>query len=311
MACARLRFLAVSCFPVAAAAACTSSESIGTDRSGDTGLAGYCRSTTCPVPNGYPTADGQCEPPDWSDSTACRSVPESNAPLWWRTACVGYDLSAAASRGTPYADFSQAASGAFSAWVSATCPSATPASRVSIDLRDLGPVSCAKATYDKTGPNQNVIVFHDDAWPYEAADIAATRTPKSLTIALTTVSFDTETGEILDADIELNSADYAFTTPSSPAGATGFDLQSVLTHETGHFLGLAHSPLARAVMNASGDTDAVGTKRALTLEDVRGICAIYPADGTRAVSTLVDPSGSTVEGTCDPTPKGGFSTTCD
>lgn len=293
--------------------ACSKGEAIGVDQSSDTGASGYCRTTTCPFPKGYPTAEGQCEPANWSDSDTCRQAGESNAPLWWRTACVGYDLNAAAGSGLSYADFSAAADGAFSAWTNATCPSTTSDTRVSIDVRDLGPVTCAKAEYDETGPNQNVIVFHDDAWPYEAADVAATDTPKSLTIALTTVSYDKETGELLDADIELNSADYTFTTSAAATGELGesFDLQSVLTHETGHFLGLAHSPLTRAVMNASGDTDSGGTKRALALEDVLGICSIYTASGERNVSTLAASSGTLAEGSCDPTPHGGFSSTCN
>ena len=295
-----------------AACASRAPEAIGIDRSLDTGSAGYCRTTTCAPPAGYPTSDGACEPPDWSDSDTCRKAPASNAPLWWRSACVGYDLSAAASKDASYADSSAAAEGAFQAWTNASCPSAGSASRVSIDVRDLGAVSCAKAGYDSNGPNQNLIVFHDDVWPYETRDRAAAHSPKSLTIALTTVTYDPESGEIFDADIELNSADYTFTTTAGDTDPLdGFDLQSVLTHETGHFLGLAHSPLERAVMNASGDSDTGAAKRALALEDVRGICSIYPADGTRAVSSLVASSESVAEGACDPTPRHGFTSACD
>jgi hypothetical protein len=63
-------------------------------------------------------------------------------------------------------------------------------------------------------------------------------------------------------------------------------------------------------MNASGDSDTSSPKRALRLEDTRAICAVYPADGTRAVSVLVSSTGSTPAGACDPTPRHGFSATC-
>jgi hypothetical protein len=303
---------------ILATAACSSSpdaEQIGIDHSPDTGSAGYCRTTTCTPPQGYPIPNGACQPPDWSDSDACVNVQKaSNAPLWWRTSCVGYDLNEAASTSVSLDAFTAAASSAFEAWATASCPTnGSGTSRVDIDVRDLGPVSCALATYDKTGgPNQNVIVFHDDAWPYEAADRAKSHTKVSQTVALTTVTFEPNTGEIFDADIELNSADYKFGVPDStsttlPSGV--FDLQSVLTHETGHFLGLGHSPLLDAVMNPSGDSDQGGMKRALRAEDVAGICSIYPS-GARRVSTLVDPSGEIPAGDCDPTPRHGFSRTC-
>ena len=295
-------------------AACSQAapESLGIDRSSDTGSLGYCRTTTCSPPAEYPLADGACAPPDWTGSATCREQNESGAPLWWRSSCVGYDLNEAASRRVTYDQLSQATAAAFSAWTEATCPAKGESSRASIDVRDLGPVPCARATYDRTGgPNQNVIVFHDDAWPYEARDRAASGQPRSPVIALTTVTYDPESGEIYDADVELNSADYAIApiVPGSPPTGA-FDLQAILTHELGHFLGLAHSPLADAVMNASGDSDTSTPKRSLRLEDIRGICAIYPADATRDVSTLVDPSGAVSAGACDPTPRHGFTATC-
>jgi hypothetical protein len=299
---------------VCAAAACSSSqgEHTGTDHSPDTGRAGFCRATTCPTPSEYPTVDGQCEPDNWGDSPFCVGKKASNAPVWWRTACVGYDLQQDASRHVSYDAFATAASNAFGRWTGASCPSMGGPSRASIDVRDLGPVPCARATYDPTGPNQNVVVFHDDTWPYEQKDMASTGSPKSLTVALTTITFDPETGELFDADIELNSADYNILplTDSAPPAEETFDLESVLAHETGHFFGMAHSPLSRAVMYADGDTSSGTSKRFLTAEDVDGICAIYPPNGTRSVSILAVPSQAVIEGSCDPTPRHGFAADC-
>jgi hypothetical protein len=312
---ARTTLAAASLVSAALAFGCGSStgESIGIDHSANTGGNGYCRTTTCPVDGNYPTADGRCEPDDWSESAKCRNLPASNAPLFWRTSCVGYDLNELASRHVSYDDVSIAVRGAFEAWLSASCPSdGTGPSHPSIDVRDLGAVSCAAHTYDAIGPNQNVIVFHDDTWPYEAADKKASGAPKSLTIAATRVTYNADSGEIYDADVELNSADYVLVPldGTSPVGSDTFDLQTILTHELGHFLGLAHAPSPSAVMYASGDSTGSTSKRELAAEDVRGICAIYPPDHTRSVSTLVDPSGRIAAGACDPTPRHGFSRTC-
>jgi hypothetical protein len=242
---------------------------------------------------------GVCEPAGWALSSTCKDK-ASDAPVWWRTACIGYDLNQNASHYVPYDVASQAVADAFGVWRQAGC-SADGSMHPSFDVRDLGPIPCASAFYDMNGgPNQNVIVFHDDVWPNDA-----------LAIALTTVTSNIETGEIYDADIELNTADYMIMQlPPGAPSAGEFDLQSVLTHEIGHFLGLAHSPLADAVMYATGDSAGGTMKRALAAEDELGICAIYPSNGTRSVSMLVDPSGSTAEGACDPTPHHGFSATC-
>lgn len=129
------------------------------------------------------------------------------------------------------------------------------------------------------------------------------------TIAITTVTHDPKSGRIRDADIEL--ADWTglgsslgstqppegwyFTcgTYASPCGTYGqdncsyIDLQSNVTHEVGHFIGLAHpcelgdagcnaqSPFRDFVMFPSA-TLADFDKRALHPDDQAGLCAIYP-----------------------------------
>src|SRR3954447_21453238 len=65
-------------------------ENLGVDHSLDTGNSGYCRTTTCQPPAEYPLGS-QCEPLGWSDSETCRKKKNaSNAPVWWRSACIGY-----------------------------------------------------------------------------------------------------------------------------------------------------------------------------------------------------------------------------
>ncbi|MBS2031213.1 MAG: matrixin family metalloprotease [Deltaproteobacteria bacterium] len=108
-------------------------------------------------------------------------------------------------------------------------------------------------------------------------------------IALTTTTYNFETGEIFDADIELNEAEFPFTTAdpypdggdvcgtlgANPLSCVGTDLRNTVTHESGHMLGLGHSADVHATMFASANTGET-SKRDLADDDIAGICAIYP-----------------------------------
>ncbi len=62
--------------------------------------------------------------------------------------------------------------------------------------------------------------------------------PGSGLVAITPVDFNTLTGQIIDADVLFNAKDHNFST-SFEAGR--FDIQSIATHEVGHFMGFDHS----------------------------------------------------------------------
>ena len=64
----------------------------------------------------------------------------------------------------------------------------------------------------------------------------------------------------------------------------GIDLQTVVTHEVGHFIGLAHGREPNTIMAAhlcdSGDRcarDRVSSRR-LAVDDIAAVCALYPPD---------------------------------
>jgi hypothetical protein len=243
----------------------------------------YCRTTTVAVPADYSPRGGEC----WTQGVS----------LWWRSACVGFSLQRDGSTQVPLETATRGVEQAFRRWASATC--GADGARVSIDFRNLGPVECGNVQYKPYG-NTNVIVFRDDAWPHPGA---------KNTLALTTVTFDPQTGEIYDADIEINTSDQTVTV-TDPVPPNGYDYLSIVTHEAGHFLGLAHSAQEDATMYARylpGRTNM----RDLAKDDAEGACAIYPPDGTRNVDPSVDPSGVIQGGRCDATPRRGFLPTCD
>ena len=228
----------------------------------------YCRTASC---EGGVTG-ARCLP---AQPTDC------GVELHWPSPCVSFDLqqdaSAHVSLDAATAVFHQA----FATWTAADCASS---GSPRISLVDMGPVACAKHEYSQTQGNANIIMFRDAAWTHGGT---------GSTLALTTVTFNLDTGEIYDADMELNSAQADFTTGDTNVQ---FDLLSVATHECGHFLGLSHSPLPEATMYADYKPHSTSL-RLLDQDDVSAICATYPP-------------GDAIPASCDATPRHGFSSTC-
>ena len=115
--------------------------------------------------------------------------------------------------------------------------------------------------------NANVIVFRNNEWSHEVG-----------VLALTSVTFKPSTGEILDADIELNGRDFRFTTTSNEF-LVQIDVANTATHEVGHFLGLDHSAVSESTMFATAPTGEI-IKRDLSQDDTDGVCNIYPVEFT-------------------------------
>jgi hypothetical protein len=125
-------------------------------------------------------------------------------------------------------------------------------------------------------------------------------------IALTTTSFNAKTGEIVDADIEMNGAQFVFSTVDAPFCSTPFprpancvatDVRNVMTHEVGHLLGLDHSPYPSATMYWQADNLELN-KRSLDSDDILGICFLFPPGKTASQCSQSERSGRQVIGGC-------------
>lgn len=121
--------------------------------------------------------------------------------------------------------------------------------------------------YLNPSTNRNMIFFRDSKWPYPLT------APTSDLLGTTTLTYNNITGEILDADIEFNTADYSFSTGDQNIA---WDLMNTAVHEVGHFLGFADSKTEGAAMfgtTARGET----TKRTLSCDDAAILWYRYPA----------------------------------
>jgi len=220
----------------------------------------YCRSTTCV---------GDCN----RDAEGCK---QDGLPLYWPGYCVGFSLQGDGSVNMPFETFEKVAARSMVAWSEVPC---SEGNATIAFVRD-DDTFCTEAEYVPGGPNANMIMFQDTRWAYTSQDN---------TLAKTTVTYDKDTGEILDADIELNHAYNNFTTIDPGEGEVAYDLQSILTHEVGHFIGLDHTP-ANATMNA-GYTEGTTGQRILASDDEEAACAAYPPERNVA---------------CEPTYEGGL-----
>lgn len=227
-------------------------------------------------------------------SSTAKPCDDKGSPLFWATSCVGYSVQRAASVQVDLATARKIIADGFAEWsahdclatIGATCSGAA-AGKPALKAQDLGPVDCADVEYVQNGSNANIVVFRDGVWPNDG-----------VALALTTVTYKIEGGQIYDADIEVQSNPAQVKLGvSDPVAADAYDLRSILTHEIGHFLGMAHTQAGNATATMFERYRAGQTfMRDLSDDDACGICNAYPP---------------TRKAACDPTPNGGLANACD
>ena len=125
------------------------------------------------------------------------------------------------------------------------------------------------ATTEEDTDKQATLFFVEEDWPYDAS-----------VIGLTLVTF-VSGGRIIDADIGFNADLYEFTMDDEDVDT---DLQTIATHEIGHFFGIGHSDVEGATMDAyyRGGIDG----RSLEPDDIAAIEHQFPCGET--CRSLVD-----------------------
>ncbi len=214
----------------------------------------FCRTTTCAV----------ASPPASCTRDISTGCWQAGIPLLWPQQCISYAVNTAGSPrlGLDYSGAAAIVDSAFNHWPTASC---SDGGSPSVAFMGRTGLTCDRVEYNPTGPNANAILFRDDNWTHDSS-----------AIALTTVAFSVRTGQIFDADMEIN-------TPL----LTVADLEFVVTHESGHFVGLDHSPDPTAVMYFQYN----GGPAQLSTDDVDAICTAYPTSRQTPACDFEPPKG--------------------
>jgi hypothetical protein len=211
----------------------------------------FCRTSVCE----FGVLGSRCTPARDGDC---------GVPLTWKERCIGFSMQRDGTSLLSAEEAGELVAQAFTSWNAADCAGKSP----QFYVKRQPDAVCASLEYNVdrnvNKGNANVVIFREDAWPYPDFEGG---------LAFTTLTYDLETGEIYDADIEINTFDIVFTTSDSDIA---YDLASTLQHETGHFLGLSHAPDPASPMFATPEFGA--RRRELTPDDAAAVCDAYPPE---------------------------------
>jgi hypothetical protein len=238
---------------------------------------------------GYVVADVR-QPAAVSGSTACPQrtrflVAPGSISRQWSTSLGTTPATIVSSAQLPSAQQSEIESTieqSFSVWTGVTGVALNSTALAALSRTSLQN-SCSSAD------GVNSICFNQSDPAFTTGVLAFTRVTVADTIGETVGgSTSTFVGEILDADILLRPGDSSsvFATPQAlTANPQAYDLESVVTHELGHFFGLEHSGVWRAMMQPfvpspgtfAGARPALNAPDAPLADDDRtGLRVLYP-----------------------------------
>jgi hypothetical protein len=180
--------------------------------------------------------------------------------LFWDSPCLSFGVSATNTSvlGLTADEFLAIIEDAYKVWEGVECPDGgNPGFKVG----SVGVVDVNGNFFCEPEPLANISVWSlVNRWQ---------RDPSAL--GYTSSTHNKRDGEVFDADVELNLNKIE----RDHQGSYAIVLGRIAVHEAGHYLGLAHSSDADAVMYESYNAFELLTKE-LSQDDIEGICELYP-----------------------------------
>ncbi len=189
--------------------------------------------------------------------------------MYWETPCISFAVQrdGSVAQNISAEQLEELVQAGFRDWSDSACAGG---GSPQLAVASQGQIACDAVEYDCNvrEANTNLIMFRDD---FEDESFGL----RFGVIALTTITANLVTGELFDADIEINSRDEEFSVDPMAGDARDLrDLAGVINHELGHLLGLSHSRVSGALMRAAYEGTSVPAA-----DDRAGMCA---AVGTAA-----------------------------
>ncbi len=210
----------------------------------------YCRQRSC-------QDDEETGKECLTDEHGC--IIEGNT-LFYASPCLSFAVASGQAEALGLSDeqFEAIVTNAFARWKNVQCPGG---GNPSFEIQSAGILDVSERFFCGVVDLNVSVWMMSTAWPHEAE-----------ALGYTTSTYAEDDAEVFDADVELNLRKILDELPLDSADDV---MLSIITHEAGHFLGLAHSDDPNAVMYARyGRRDLLS--RDFNQDDVKGICEVFP-----------------------------------
>jgi hypothetical protein len=181
--------------------------------------------------------------------------------VYWPSQCLSFAVAAAGSpkEGISAQALADYAVSGLELWTQVACAGGG-SPELAVQYR--GESECEPLGYSRGGlsSNTHTITFRDTGW----------RAPLDV-IGLTTLTANLDTGEVIDADNEINSEHFDFFVDPEEAVIGQRDLRIVVNHELGHLLGLGHAAAEDSLMYF----DYRGPDSTPGADDSAGLCEVF------------------------------------
>jgi hypothetical protein len=228
---------------------------------------------------------------DWDPREDLENATETT-PIRWFDPKVYYRISGNSIEGLSQSDFADLVQQAAQIWTD-TLRSAEAVEQEKACFPQLthdGPSENTTGIYADALDGENTVYFilDPDQWTDE-------RGYDSKSLAMTKIRNNPTTGQILEADIEINAAAFNFKSPPESVEAETRRLGYTIEHEFGHLVGMGHSEVETALMYATTTDDIVAFPLVLDNDDVEGACYLYQDVEVH----IITPASPATEGGCN------------